>query len=129
MPYVWGGGGPQGPTRGGFDCSGLMVYAYAGIGVTVPHQTQQIWRAFPPAIHQQAELQPGDMLLFGAGGQPAHIEHVGLYLGEGRMVHAPQTGQTVTITGNLWQPGGYWATRFVGAVRGLPADAPTPSQA
>ena len=71
----------------------------------------------------------GDMLLFGAGGQPANIEHVGLYLGEGRMVHAPQTGQTVTITANLWQPGGYWASRFVGGVRGLPADAPTPSPA
>src|SRR5690349_143979 len=48
VPYVWGGGGPQGPTRGGFDCSGLMVYAYAGIGVTVPHQTRQIWRTFAP---------------------------------------------------------------------------------
>ena len=129
VPYVWGGGGPQGPTRGGFDCSGLMVYAYAGIGVTVPHQTQQIWRMFQLAIHRQADLQPGDMLLFGAGGQPAHIEHVGLYLGDGRMVHAPQTGQTVTITGNLWQPGGHWATRFVGAVRGLPADPPTPPPA
>ena len=67
------------------------------------------------------------MLLFGAGGQPANIEHVGLYLGEGRMVHAPQTGQTVTIAANLWQPGGYWARRFVGGVRGLPADASTPS--
>ena len=69
------------------------------------------------------------MLLFGAGGQPANIEHVGLYLGEGRMVHAPQTGQTVTITANLWQPGATGPRRFVGAVRGLPADAPTPSPA
>ncbi len=121
VPYVWGGGGPAGPTAGGFDCSGLMVYAFAGIGVTVPHQTQLIWADFQPRIRDLASIQPGDMLLFGAvGGDPATIEHVGLYLGGSRMVHAPTTGQTVTVAEDLWGSG-YWRPRFVGAVGGLPA--------
>lgn len=127
QPYVWGGGGPGGPTGGGFDCSGLMVFAFAGAGVAVPHQTLQIWRSFQPAIRDPRATQPGDMLLFAAGPDPGTIEHVGLYLGQGRMVHAPETGETVSIATSLWTPGGYWATRFVGAVRGLSGRAHTPN--
>ena len=92
-PYVWGGGDAQGPTAGapgvrappggGFDCSGLMVFAFAGIGVSVPHQTQAIWTAFAPPITDRRLLQPGDMLLFSDNGQPSGIHHVGLYLGGG----------------------------------------------
>ena len=137
-PYVWGGGDAHGPTAGapgvrappggGFDCSGLMVFAFAGIGVTVPHQTQAIWTAFAPPITDRRLLQPGDMLLFSDNGQPSGIHHVGLYLagaqGGGRMVHAPRTGVPVTVVDNVWQSP-YYARQFIGAVRAVPAAAPT----
>ncbi len=137
-PYVWGGGDAQGPTAGapgvrappggGFDCSGLMVFAFAGIGVSVPHQTQAIWTAFAPPITDRRLLQPGDMLLFSDNGQPSGIHHVGLYLGGGqgggRMVHAPRTGVPVTVVDNVWQSS-YYAGQFIGAVRAVPAAAPT----
>jgi cell wall-associated NlpC family hydrolase len=137
-PYVWGGGDPHGPTAGapgvrappggGFDCSGLMVFAFAGIGVSVPHQTQAIWTAFAPPITDRRLLQPGDMLLFSDNGQPSGIHHVGLYLGggggRGRMVHAPRTGVPVTVVDNVWQSS-YYARQFLGAVRAVPAAAPT----
>jgi cell wall-associated NlpC family hydrolase len=54
-----------------------MVYGFAAIGVTVPHQTQAIWAAFQPAITDAAAAQPGDMLLFSSTGQPGGIRHVG----------------------------------------------------
>ena len=137
-PYVWGGGDAQGPTAGapgvrapqggGFDCSGLMVFAFAGIGVSVPHQTQAIWTAFAPPITDRRLLQPGDMLLFSDNGQPSGIHHVGLYLGGGqgggRMVHAPRTGVPVTVVDDVWQSS-YYSGQFIGAVRAVPAAAPT----
>jgi cell wall-associated NlpC family hydrolase len=139
IPYVWGGGDAQGPTAGapgvrapkggGFDCSGLMVFAFAGIGVDVPHQTQAIWTAFAPPITDRRLLQPGDMLLFSDNGQPSGIHHVGLYLGgEGRFLHAPRTGLPVTVVDNLWQSA-YYSRQFIGAVRAVPAAAPRPAPA
>jgi cell wall-associated NlpC family hydrolase len=128
VPYVWGGGtakgpsGPSGSTSGpqGFDCSGLALYAYAQIGISVPHQTQAIWAAFQPAIKDQADIEPGDLILLSANGAPAGIHHVGIYLGPqngGSVVEAPETGETVKITDQIWKPGGYWAKQFIGAVR------------
>jgi cell wall-associated NlpC family hydrolase len=116
VPYVWAGGNAKGPTSGGFDCSGLMVFAFAGIGVNVPHQTQSIWAAFQPAITDRNQAQPGDMLLFTSNSQATGIHHVGLYLGDGRMVHAPETGETVKIADNIWASS-YWSAQFIGAVR------------
>jgi len=106
-----------------------MVFAFAGIGVSVPHQTQAIWTAFAPPITDRRLLQPGDMLLFSDNGQPSGIHHVGLYLGGGqggggRMVHAPRTGVPVTVVDNVWQSS-YYARQFIGAVRAVPAAAPT----
>ncbi|ODU99476.1 MAG: hypothetical protein ABT15_31650 [Pseudonocardia sp. SCN 73-27] len=122
VPYVWAGGDANGPTMGGFDCSGLMVYAFAGIGVTVPHQTQAIWATFQPAITDRAQLQPGDMLLFSSNGSAGGIHHVGLYLGDGKMVHAPETGDVVKTVAKIWDSP-YWSKEFIGAVR---AGVPTP---
>jgi cell wall-associated NlpC family hydrolase len=105
-----------------------MVFAFAGIGVSVPHQTQAIWQAFTPPITDRRLLQPGDMLLFSDNGQPSGIHHVGLYLGgaggAGRMVHAPRTGVPVTVVDDVWQSS-YYARQFIGAVRAVPAAAST----
>lgn len=124
QPYVWGGGDAAGPTSGGFDCSGLMVYAFAELGVTVPHQTQAIWATFQPAITDRAALAPGDMVLFSDNGQPGGIHHVGLYLGNGQMLHAPQTGDVVKIEPDIWGNASY-AQEFIGGVRAVgPATPP-----
>lgn len=133
VPYTWGGGNASGPTRGisdgggpadragdsnkvGFDCSGLMVYAFAGIGITVPHQTQAIWKAFGPAITDRNQIQPGDMIMLSSNGQPGGIDHVGLYLGDGRVVHAPESGSTVRIVEAVWS-NAFWTSHFMGALR------------
>jgi cell wall-associated NlpC family hydrolase len=123
--YAWGGGTAQGPSPGsgvdtgvvGFDCSGLALYAYAQVGIAVPHQTQAIWSAFPPTITDPAQVQPGDLILLSANGSPGGIHHVGIYLGNGQVVHAPQSGDVVKVTSGIWAPGSYWTSQFLGAVR------------
>ncbi len=85
VPYAWGGASPS-----GFDCSGLMYYAYKQIGKYVPHYTVAEWNAFPHVPLNQ--LQPGDLVFFGGE------SHVGMYIGGGRMIHAPHTGTVVQIT-------------------------------
>lgn len=104
MPYAWGGGDARGPTRGirdggvadshgdynkvGFDCSGLMIYAFAGIGKALPHFTGYQYTAGPQ--FPVASRQRGDMLFWPG--------HVALYLGDGKMVEAPQSGDVVKIS-------------------------------
>jgi cell wall-associated NlpC family hydrolase len=140
VPYAWGGGSASGPTQGisggggaadragdshktGFDCSGLMVYAFAAIGITVPHQTQAIWAQFPPPITDRTQIRPGDMILLSTNGQPSGIDHVGLYLGNGQVVDAPQSGTNVRVEPHVWAPGSFWATHFIGALRPTGAGA------
>lgn len=102
-PYVWGGGDANGPTTGvdggsvsGFDCSGLVLYAFAAAGVALPHYTgYQYQRGTQiPA----SEAQRGDLLFWGPGGN----QHVAIYLGDGTMIEAPQSGQNVTIAPVRW---------------------------
>jgi cell wall-associated NlpC family hydrolase len=84
-PYRWGGESPA----SGFDCSGLVRWAYLGVGVDLPHSSYALYgegRRVP-----RARMAAGDVLFFEGLG------HVGLYLGKGRMVHAPQTGRNVEI--------------------------------
>jgi cell wall-associated NlpC family hydrolase len=122
--YAWGGGTAHGPSAGtgvdvgvvGFDCSGLALYAWEKVGVTVPHQTQLIWAAFQPAITHPADVHPGDLILLSSNGKPGGIHHVGIYLGGGRVVHAPQSGDVVKVTEGIWQ-NSYWSGEFIGAVR------------
>ena len=84
VPYVWGGASPS-----GFDCSGLASYAYAQVGISVPHYTGAIWARFPRVL---GSLQPGDVVFFNGLG------HMGIYIGGGQMVHAPHTGDVVRIS-------------------------------
>lgn len=122
--YAWGGGDATGPTEGfgvdegvvGFDCSGLALYAYAKIGVSVPHQTQAIWASFQPAITDPDQVRPADLILLSSNGRPGGIHHVGIYLGGGEVVHAPQSGERVKVERNIWQSN-YWSKEFIGAVR------------
>ena len=125
VPYVWGGGNADGPTDGGFDCSGLMVHAFAAVGVTVPHQTQAIWTTFGPAITDPAQVQPGDMVLLSRDRTSTGIHHVGLYLGDGRVVHAAETGSAVEIVTDIWESP-FWSREFIGAVR--PSQTTWPQQ-
>lgn len=84
-PYRWGGESPA----TGFDCSGLVRWAYGRVGVDLPHNSYALYgegRRVP-----EPSMEPGDILFFEGLG------HVGLYLGRGRMVHAPQSGRTVEV--------------------------------
>jgi cell wall-associated NlpC family hydrolase len=87
VPYRFGGNSPR-----GFDCSGLVHYAYLRAGVSVPRTTTQLWTAAEPVARD--ELRAGDLLFFRIDGK---MSHVGLYLGERRFVHAPQSGRTVSV--------------------------------
>jgi hypothetical protein len=102
-PYSWGGGGPAGPSKGidrgagtiGFDCSGLTQYAMAAAGYTIGGTTrEQIDDG--TAVAGVAQAQPGDLIFWGS---PVH--HVAIYLGGGKVIHAPKTGDVVKIS-NLW---------------------------
>lgn len=93
-PYAWGGGGPGGPSGGGFDCSGLTSYAvHAATGRDLPRTSEQQWSVGVEIPIDQA--QPGD-LVFGEFGEDGLPGHVGIAIGGGRMIHSPQTGETVT---------------------------------
>lgn len=107
-PYAWGGGNASGPTKGirdggvadtygdynkvGFDCSGLVLYAFAGAGIALPHYTgYQYQRGTKVDISQ---IQRGDLLFWGPSGN----QHVAIYLGDGQMIEAPQSGGVVQIS-------------------------------
>jgi cell wall-associated NlpC family hydrolase len=97
-PYVWGAAGPS-----AFDCSGLVLWAYAQVGIGLPHFTGDQWTM---GVHvARADLQPGDLVFF-----YADIGHVGLYIGNGLMVDAPNFGETVQVEPVMWDV-------YVGAVR------------
>jgi cell wall-associated NlpC family hydrolase len=97
-PYVWGAAGP-----GAFDCSGLVLWAYAQVGISLPHFTGDQWTM---GIHvARSQLQPGDLVFF-----YPDIGHVGLYIGNGLMVDAPDFGEVVQVQPVMWDV-------YVGAVR------------
>ena len=102
VPYRWGGAS----LSGGFDCSGLVYWAYRQLGVTVPHSSYALYAAGKAVSRKH--LKPGDVLVFSGFG------HVGLYLGGGRMVHAPQTGELVQV---VRLRGSRYGERFVAARR------------
>lgn len=87
VPYVWGGEDPE----TGFDCSGLVRYVYLQHGISLPHYSGYQFQMGRPV--SPSELQPGDLVFFG---NPVH--HVGMYVGNGYFIHAPQTGDFVKLT-------------------------------
>ncbi|WP_445170146.1 NlpC/P60 family peptidoglycan endopeptidase RipA [Mycolicibacterium sp. Dal123E01] len=100
VPYSWGGGTATGPGRGidsgagtvGFDCSGLILYAFAGVGIKLPHYSgsqYNMGRKVPTS-----QMRRGDVIFYGPGGS----QHVTLYLGQGQMLEAPYTGSNVKIS-------------------------------
>jgi peptidoglycan DL-endopeptidase CwlO len=97
-PYVWGAAGPD-----SFDCSGLVMWAFAQEGIQLPHYTGDQWNS---GMHvSRDDLEPGDLVFFFPD-----ISHVGIYLGNGLMVDAPSTGQNVQVQAVFWDS-------YVGAVR------------
>jgi cell wall-associated NlpC family hydrolase len=121
IPYTWGGASPA----TGFDCSGLVQYVYAQVGISLPHYTVSQWNyagAVPVAKNQ---LQPGDLVFFNG------LDHVGIYIGFGDIIDAPHTGANVEID-SLNQ--GWFKSRYDGArrilgaaVAGLPRSVGAPA--
>jgi peptidoglycan DL-endopeptidase CwlO len=97
VPYVYGGASPS-----GFDCSGLVMYVYAQLGISLPHYTVAQWNATQPI----SSPAPGDLVFFNGLG------HVGIYIGGGRFVNAPHTGSVVRID-SISSFGGYVGARRV----------------
>ena len=95
VPYVWGGSSPQ----SGFDCSGLTQYVYGQAGISIPRssRSQFLVGAFVPPDRLDA-LRQGDLVFFGTDADPNRIHHVGIYVGDGNFIHAPQTGQDVMVS-------------------------------
>lgn len=91
-PYQWGATGPD-----SFDCSGLTMAAYASAGVNIPRTSRDQWN-FGTHIGSMADLAPGDLVFYANDLNDAStIHHVGLYIGDGLMIHAPHTGDVVSI--------------------------------
>ncbi|QFU86753.1 C40 family peptidase [Amycolatopsis sp. YIM 10] len=103
LPYVWGGNGPDGG-HAGFDCSGLTKAAYGAAGITLPRTAHTQFHA-GPRVPDNQPLFPGDLVYYGP---TSKIRHVGLYLGNGKMINAPTFGQPVQID-NYRHPGDGYA--------------------
>lgn len=84
VPYHYAGASPA-----GFDCSGLVMWVYGRLGITLPHNAAALYDVGRPVSH--ARLRPGDLVFFSGLG------HVGLYVGDGKMIHAPRSGKRVEL--------------------------------
>lgn len=108
-PYRYGGNTPA----SGFDCSGLVTYVFADmLDIRLPRTSRELSRLQGPRI-APGQLRTGDLVFFGKGQE---VWHVGIYVGEGRFVHAPSTGGTVRLDA-LENP--YWTKHYSGAKRVL----------
>lgn len=85
-PYVWGAAGP-----GSFDCSGLVLWSYKQVGVSLPHSSQAQSRMGTPVA--KSDLRPGDLVFF-----YSPVSHVAIYIGNGKVVHASTSGQPVKVS-------------------------------
>ncbi|MCL2870086.1 MAG: NlpC/P60 family protein [Coriobacteriia bacterium] len=107
VPYLWGG-----TTPAGFDCSGLVMFAYReAYGINLPRTSRQQFHAgvhIPP--NRMDLMRPGDLVFFSSTGRPQNVHHVGIFIGNNRMIHAPQPGTSV-------REQVIWRHDFIGAVR------------
>jgi cell wall-associated NlpC family hydrolase len=99
-PYRWAGSSPE-----GFDCSGFVMYVYGRIGIGLPHNTAMLWGVGRPVARN--DLQPGDIVFFNGLG------HSGIYIGGGRFVHSPHSGDVVKISrlSESWYRTTYYGAR------------------
>ncbi|EKT4522214.1 C40 family peptidase [Pseudomonas putida] len=112
-PYRWGGNTPD----SGFDCSGLIGYVYRdAAGIKLPRSTREMIVMRAPNVDINA-LQSGDLVFFATGGG-SQVSHAGIYVGEGRFVHAPSSGGTVRLD---YLSNSYWARAYLQAKRVLTA--------
>ncbi len=107
-PYLWGASGPN-----KFDCSGLVYWAHYQCGVKFERTNTKHLASMGKAVKKK-DLSVGDIILFSNNDKPSGIHHVGIYLGEGKMVHAPQTGKPVQIK---TIKSGYYAKQYYCARR------------
>ena len=106
-PYRWGGTSPD----NGFDCSGLVSYVFrSALGIDLPRVSREQANS-GELVANKSELAEGDLVFFGRKGR---IDHVGIYVGEGRFVHAPSTGKDVMVS-SLEK--GYWSGKYMQARR------------
>jgi len=111
VDYRYGGAAPS----TGFDCSGLVAHVYQQAwGIRLPHSTAAQSKAGAPVA--VTELEAGDLVFYDTLNRP--YSHVGIYVGDGRFVHAPKTGARVRVES---MKGAYWAQRYSGARRIEPA--------
>ncbi|WP_222192235.1 C40 family peptidase [Modestobacter italicus] len=115
--YSWGGGSLSGPSMGwgvdagivGFDCSGLTRYAYAQAGVSIPRNSSAQYKALPKV--SRSDLQRGDLVFWATNtSNPSTIHHVAIYLGDGQILEAPQSGSVIRVTSMRW-------SGFIGGAR------------
>ena len=124
--YAWGGGDYSGPSRGirdggvadrygdynkiGFDCSGLALYAWAQVGVYLPHYSGYQYSG-PAASVSRSDLQPGDLVFFAYNtSDPSTIHHVAIWIGNNQIIEAPNSGSYVKISTMYWNG-------YIGAAR------------
>lgn len=105
-PYRWGGTSPE----RGFDCSGLVGYVFRTIGIELPRVSRAMVNEGTP-VSDRTALAEGDLVFFGKRGR---VDHVGIYIGQGKFVHAPRTGRDVTVSS---MDSGYWSNKYMQARR------------
>lgn len=103
-PYTWGGNTPD----SGFDCSGLIVYVFRNTGIKLPRTTTAMSSMSVPSVNKPS-LKTGDLVFFSTAGK-GKVSHAGIYVGDGRFVHAPSTGGEVKLS-NLNEA--YWSRAFL----------------
>ncbi len=104
-PYVWGGTTPK-----GFDCSGFVQYVYGKSGYSITRTTYTQWENDGVSVSRD-DLEPGDLIYFGYGNSPSHV---GMYVGDGMMIHSPRTGDVIKYS---TIESGYYDNCYLGARR------------
>jgi peptidoglycan endopeptidase LytE len=114
-PYAWGGS-----SANGFDCSGLIQYAFGAHGVALPRTSADQARQGEAVEKNLAALAPGDILTFSSGAGGSQVSHVGLYLGGGEFIHSATNGVQKSVLSATDPYGKWWYARWLGARRVLP---------